>query len=95
MMKNSVTDLLDRIKEEFSFHQAQNHRLVEIFGDVCTGVKTVKWLFFKISNKISWFLTVWRTCMHFGKVLQLFLDFLTVLAFSSFFGLAGAVVIVI
>ena len=33
MMKNSVTDLLDRIKEEFSFHQAQNHRLVEIFGD--------------------------------------------------------------
>jgi len=27
MMKNSVTDLLDRIKEEFSFHQAQNHSL--------------------------------------------------------------------
>ena len=29
MMKNSVTDLLDRIKEEFSFHQAQNHRYVK------------------------------------------------------------------
>lgn len=27
MMKSSVTDLLDRIKEEFSFHQAQNHSL--------------------------------------------------------------------
>lgn len=46
MMKNSVTDLLDRIKEEFSFHQAQNHRLVEIFGDVCTGVKWLKLFIF-------------------------------------------------